>query len=542
MRAAGVGKARWRLSGLVATLVLSIAGSTLLSAPAEARRKHHRAKATVQRVLPNNYAAYVVDANTGRTLFARNEDALRHPASVTKVMTLYLLFEQLEKGRFRLDSPLRVSAHSASMAPSKLGLRPGQTIEVEDAIKALVTKSANDVAATVAENIAGDEDAFAAMMTRKARSLGMSSTVYRNASGLPDPQQVTTARDLSILGRAIQERFPRQYQYFSTSSFRYGGRSIRNHNRLLGRVEGVDGIKTGYTRASGFNLLTSARRGGRHIVGVVLGGRTAGQRDMIMAQLVDTQIARASTSRSATRIASADDIEEAPVARRVVAEIEPARPVARAPLTLASATPMAAAAVAASQTLKARPAVVSDDDDGVTTASVRPPRTINAPSAVVAASSTPSALRLPSRAARRAQPERAEVQKVALVTPPRRESLGEIASRQDGKPDGKTARKAGKAEESEQKAHAKPVERDATRPSGWSIQIGATDDPEKAQALIAKARSAARLAAAKPYTEKVQKGAATLYRARFAGLETDEAQAACKQLKRSGFACFATRN
>lgn len=540
MRGAGVGKARWRLSGLVATLVLSIAGSTLLSAPAEARRKHYRHKASVQRVLPDNYAAYVVDANTGRALYARNEDAPRHPASVTKVMTLYLLFEQLEKGRFRLDSPLRVSAHSASMAPSKLGLRPGQTIEVEDAIKALVTKSANDVAATIAENIAGDEDTFAAMMTRKARALGMNGTVYRNASGLPDPQQITTARDLSILGRAIQERFPRQYRYFGTPSFRYGGRTIRNHNRLLGRIEGVDGIKTGYTRASGFNLLTSARRGGRHIVGVVLGGRTARQRDMIMAQLVDTQIARASTSRSATRIASADDaVEDAPAARRVVAEVEPARPAARAPLTLASATPMAAAAMAASQTLKARPAVISDEDDGVTTASVRTPRVVTGRPAVVAAASTPAVLRNPTHAARRA-----EVEKVALVTPPRRASLGELTAKTDART--RKNAKADKADESEAKADvkgkSKAAERDATRPTGWSIQIGATDDPDKAQALLAKARSAARLASAKPYTEKVQKGSATLYRARFAGLETDEAQAACKQLKRSGFACFATRN
>jgi D-alanyl-D-alanine carboxypeptidase len=177
-----------------------------------------------------------LDAKTGRVLHAENEDALRHPASVTKVMTLYLLFEQLEKGRFTLETPLRVSAHAAAQAPSKLGLRPGSTIEVEDAIKALVTKSANDVAAAVAENIGGSESAFADMMTRKARQIGMSRTTYRNASGLPNPGQVTTARDLITLARSLQDRFPRYYRYFQTRSFAFRGRVIGNHNHLLGRV------------------------------------------------------------------------------------------------------------------------------------------------------------------------------------------------------------------------------------------------------------------------------------------------------------------
>ena len=272
------------------------------------------------------YADMVVDAKTGRVLHAVNEDALRHPASVTKVMTLYLLFEQLEKGRFNLDSELRVSAHSQSMAPSKLGLRAGQTIEVEDAIKALVTKSANDVAATVAENIGGSEDAFAEMMTRKARQLGMNRTVYKNASGLPDPGQVTTARDLVTLGRAIQDRFPRYYTYFRTPSFSYAGATHRNHNRLMSRVEGMDGIKTGYTRMSGFNLLTSVKTEGRHVVAVVLGGRSAAARDNQMAALLDDNIERAyagartapavGEGSASTSVASADD--DSPVTTAVV--------------------------------------------------------------------------------------------------------------------------------------------------------------------------------------------------------------------------------
>ncbi|OYW31365.1 MAG: hypothetical protein B7Z45_10420 [Azorhizobium sp. 12-66-6] len=187
-------------------------------------------------------------------------------------MTLYLLFEQLEAGRLKLDSEMVVSSRAAAQSPSKLNVRAGSTIDVEDAIKAIVTRSANDVAVVIAETVGGTEERFADMMTRKAHALGMSRTNFENANGLPNPRQVTTARDLSILGRAIQERFPREYKYFSTRSFTYKGETIGNHNRLLGRVEGVDGIKTGYTRASGFNLLTSLHRDDRYLIGVVLGG------------------------------------------------------------------------------------------------------------------------------------------------------------------------------------------------------------------------------------------------------------------------------
>ena len=194
----------------------------------------------------------VVDVKSGRTLHAVNEDAPRIPASLTKVMTLYLLFEQLERGRFNMNSELTVSAYAARQAPSKIGFRPGETIAVRDAILALVTKSANDVAVAIAEGVAGSEDEFARMMTARARSLGMSRTAFYNPHGLPhSPPNITTARDLTILARAIQERFPRYYPMFSTRVFNYAGGAYRNHNKLLGRVEGVDGIKTGYTSLSG---------------------------------------------------------------------------------------------------------------------------------------------------------------------------------------------------------------------------------------------------------------------------------------------------
>src|SRR5476649_1133642 len=272
---------------------------------ADARRHRHRHYARHHESRPSYNPAFssiIVDGNSGATLSANNPDASRHPASLTKIMTLYLLFERLDAGKMKLDTEMDVSEHASDQAPTKLDLRPGQTIHVEDAIKGLVTRSANDAAVVIAEAIAGDEGDFAKLMTHKARALGMTRTVYRNASGLPDDDQVTTARDQTTLGRAIQDRFPRYYRYFSTSAFNYHGHSIRNHNKLLGSVEGVDGIKTGYTRASGFNLVTSMRRGNRHLVGVVLGGRSGGSRDTIMRGLLAENLEKASTTRTVAAI------------------------------------------------------------------------------------------------------------------------------------------------------------------------------------------------------------------------------------------------
>ena len=248
------------------------------------------------------FAAMVVDGGTGRTLFADHENDLRHPASITKVMTLYLLFEKLRSGEMHLGDRIGVSRHAASMSPTNLGLRPGSTSAGEDAIKAIVTKSANDMAVAVAEAIGGDERSFADLMTNKAHALGMSRTQYVNASGLPDARQLTTARDLTVLGRAIHENFPTYYRFFSTPSFTYAGQVMPNHNHLLGRVEGMDGIKTGYTGASGFNLLTSVARDGHRIVSVVLGGRTAASRDRIMAGLIEDHFG----DTSATQLAEAE--------------------------------------------------------------------------------------------------------------------------------------------------------------------------------------------------------------------------------------------
>lgn len=230
----------------------------------------------------------------------------------------------------KLDTEMPVSEHASEQDPTKLGLRPGQTIRVEDAIKGLITRSANDAAVVIAEAIGGSEDDFARMMTRKARALGMSRTVYRNASGLPNDEQVTTARDQSILGRALQDRFPRYYRYFSTTAFNFRGRTITGHNHLLGSVEGVDGIKTGYIRASGFNLVTSMHRGNRFLIGVVLGGRSGGSRDAIMRNLLAENLPRAATTRPPPRSPSAT--RPMPMSRSPMRMTRPAPPRAWPPL------------------------------------------------------------------------------------------------------------------------------------------------------------------------------------------------------------------
>jgi D-alanyl-D-alanine carboxypeptidase len=292
-------------------VAVTLVGAFLLmtTADAEARsRKRQRPAGAWQA----GFAAIVIDAKTGKILDEENPDSLRHPASLTKIMTLYLLFERIEQGKLTLKSRLNVSEYASERPPSKLGLQEGTTIAAEDAIKALITRSANDVATVIAENLAGDEDAFGVLMTRKARALGMTNTIFKNASGLPDREQVTTARDMATLGRAIQDRFPSLYRFFSTQSFVWRGRVIANHNRLLGRVPGVDGIKTGYTNASGFNLVTSVRHKNRHIVSVVLGGRTGAQRDQYMRELIADNL---------------DDATPGPRTAPMVAEAPPPAPV-----------------------------------------------------------------------------------------------------------------------------------------------------------------------------------------------------------------------
>jgi len=350
---------RWGLCGFVAA-VLTLSNDPTQAAP---------------------YADIVVDANSGAVLHATNPDARRHPASLTKIMTLYLLFEQLEAGKLKLDSALKVSAEAAGQTPTKLGLKPGSTLAVEDAIKGMVTRSANDAAVVVAEAIAGNEDDFAKLMTRKAQALGMKNTVYKNASGLPDDNQVTTARDQSTLGRAIQERFPRYYKYFSIRSFTFRGESISNHNHLLGKVEGVDGIKTGYINASGFNLVTSVHRGNRYLVAVVMGGSSGGSRDARMRELISEKIALASIKRTAPMVAEATGTPEVKPEPMVVTKAE------------AKPEPM----VAAKTEPKPEPMVVTKPEPKVAAAKVEPKEEPKAEAKAEPRFAVASAMSLPVR-------------------------------------------------------------------------------------------------------------------------------------------------
>ena len=244
--------------------------------------------------LTEKFAAIVIDANTGKTLYANDADETRFPASLAKMMTMYLMFDQIAQGKATLNSPVFFSANAASQPPSKLGIKSGSFLIYDEALRALAVKSANDVAMAVAETIGGTESNFAAMMTSKAQSLGMNRTRFTNPSGLPDSAMVTTARDMALLGLALRKNHPRYYGYFKQTSFDIDEREVRGHNKTLGVIPGADGIKTGYTRASGFNLATSVKFGGRSIVAVVMGEKTGAIRDQRMRSIISQTLPKAS--------------------------------------------------------------------------------------------------------------------------------------------------------------------------------------------------------------------------------------------------------
>lgn len=253
--------------------VVAMAALSAVSGPAQAQLPY------LQMTQPK-YAAIVVDAKSGEVLYAKRADSPRYPASITKIMTLYLTFDALSTGRLKLDDTLTVSPRAAAQAPTKLGLSPGERITVSDAMQALAIKSANDVAVALAERLGGSEARFAAMMTLRAQELGMVNTHFVNASGLPDSRQVSTARDIAILSRAVMRDHPQYYRLFSQQQFTFRGVTMGNHNGLLGRMQGVDGLKTGYTNASGFNLAVSAVRDNRRLIAVVMGGPSTAARDL----------------------------------------------------------------------------------------------------------------------------------------------------------------------------------------------------------------------------------------------------------------------
>jgi D-alanyl-D-alanine carboxypeptidase len=523
----------------VTSLVVALVALSLVSEAADARSRKRTKVAPTAATTEARYADIVVDANTGDVLHAVKPDAPRRPASLTKIMTLYLLFERLEAGKIKLNTPLAVSENASAQPPSKLGLRPSQTIEVEDAIKALVTKSANDIAVVIAEALGGSEEQFAEMMTRKARALGMSRTTYKNASGLPDDDQVTTARDQALLGLAIQERFPRYYRYFSTRSFAFRGHSMRNHNKLLGTVEGVDGIKTGYTHASGFNLITSVRRGPRHIVAAVFGGETGAQRDARMRQLIEAHVKEAS-GKPASKVAEMPK----PADRGESKKVASAADAAPTKLELASAKTEPASAPDGVTAFAPTPPPGSTDPikpNAVKTVSVKagidsaPLMTIAPEEITPAAGSSPGApLPPPPPGARPGILGVLPAKMIETPKPADRPGVSEL-SQASGNPAPAAVPIATASIAAPRTNHA----------GGWLIQVGAYEDEKEARQYLASAREKAAklLARAEAYTEPViVKGDKTLYRARFAGLEKDKAEAACRYLKRKDFVCMEIKN
>lgn len=319
-----------------------------------------------------DYSALVVEPESGRVLYEKFANEQRHPASITKIMTLYLVFEALERGDITLNTPLNISRNAVLRPPSRLGLTAGDTISVEDAILALVTRSANDAATVIAENLGGTEAGFASMMTAKARSLGMNGTVFQNASGLPDPDQWTTAWDMYRLGRAVIRDFPRYYPYFSTPRFYYRGQSFDNHNHLMETYSGMDGIKTGFINSSGFNLVASAKRGDKRLIGVVFGGPSAVRRDRHMRAILDDGFAQIDGAPAGNPVADFDRVSEPRPYRFAEAADVGAPEVTFASRNRSRRPPAAQPAAKTRATREAKPVSVRQAKKAVIRAEVRP--------------------------------------------------------------------------------------------------------------------------------------------------------------------------
>jgi D-alanyl-D-alanine carboxypeptidase len=502
---------------------------------------------------PTKDAALIVDGFTGKVLYARNETALRHPASLTKMMTLYLLFEALRAHRVSMETQMPVSFHASQQKPTKLSLRPGQTINVDTAIRAIVIRSANDVAVVIAEALGGTESHFAEMMTEKARQLGMKDTNYHNASGLPDPLQITTATDLAILAHHLAYDFPQYFPYFGTAGFTYNHTYWPTHDNLIGRYQGADGIKTGFTGASGFNLASSVVRDGVHLIGIVMGGRTAVRRDLEMMHLLDVEFAQISAN-------------PALVARGTV----PWQTTA-----LASATPSPSAkdfvlpSASHSEPLPALsalpPPVPATDDEDTAEARRAPDENF---SVIHAESPQPVPVAQPSQQAPQQAPV-AQAPQPAVPPLPQKPSIAQApapipAIRPLPRPDLVASDAPTPAPRPAQAKDAKPapgpkqvalatpaarvdsgegdVDQSGIPGRTWTIQIGAFADQALAKAkLDAFASKASDVVgqAARIVAPMTSRNGHTIYRARFGLYAESEARAVCGQLTQRGQTCFA---
>lgn len=473
-------------------------------------------------------AFIVLDHDTGAVLDARNADQPAFPASLTKMMTLYLTFRALEAGDLKLGSRLRVSKRAAAMPPTKLGLKAGKSIEVEDAILGLVTRSANDAAAVLAESLGGSESRFALLMTKTARRLGMTRTVFRNASGLPDGEQKSSARDLARLATRLITDYPQYYRYFSRKSFTYAGRSYGNHNRLLSSYQGMDGLKTGYTRASGFNLAASAVRNGRRLVAVVIGGKSAHARDVRMADLLDDGFIRLEREER-NRPALVAKAEPSPPKPQLLAATQASASANGIDVAVEPSPPKPGLVVPALASVEAatdRPADVVAD--------LSPPK----PELVVALAQITDA---EGAAALAVEPATASLSPAverpqAKAPVPARKSLTKAAT--------KKSTRTAKAAKSSKKS-AKVVASAARRGSmPYGVQVGAFSRPTKARAAAQQAMRRApdllRGTFLSIGSHVVRKQ--TLFRATLVGLAKDDADQVCRRLKKLGQGCLVVRS
>jgi D-alanyl-D-alanine carboxypeptidase len=513
-------------------------------------------------------AVLVIDANSGRVLHQSAADEPRHPASLAKMMTIYIAFELIELGRLNYQTKIKFSANAAAAAPSKLDVEEGEQILLIDAIKILITKSANDVAVALAEHIAGSEEKFARLMTRKARQLGMSATTFRNASGLPDDDQVTTARDMVTLALRLQDDFPKHYQLFATRTATFKDDTFRNHNTLLFHYEGTDGLKTGYTRASGFNLVASVRRGKKHVIGAVFGGASASSRNAAMRTFLNMGLVKASSEK--TRQPTAPLIAQAPrpASPKIAAVPTPnrvPRPPASSPAPPPPSPDVPPPTEPAAIPPPERPSAATVEIARVRSVLVGPRATVpdvqpapaprNPPLAEPAA--LPPPLPLWTTAANLAPPPPAEppadkpppftdITIVRGATPSTFDAQASKLARGEPPVAGPVTTAAlpppprSPTPRSREPA-AQPAASAAAR--GFQIQIGAYQSAAEADRQLAAVRERANglLAGGTPLTLPVQQGQKSFFRARYSGFDATAAAKACDGLKRLKIDCLVVK-
>lgn len=522
-------KTPWHAAFLRATAAVLMALALGLSAAAPAQAIENLRK----------YAGIVVDAKSGKILYEDQADSKRYPASVAKVMTLYVLFQELQAGNLSLTTKMTVSSHAAAAVPTKLGLRAGSTISVEDAIKALVTLSANDIARVIAEHISGTESKFAERMTATARAMGMRNTTYRNASGLPDGGQVTTVRDQAILGIAVYQHFSQYYSYFQTTAFKFGGKTYGNHNRVLGYMGAVDGIKTGYINAAGSNLLTAARKDNRHIVIVAFGFNSAAARDEKVRQLVSSYL---------TKGRQGDYLQTAMVplpGRQGNTQFALAQP--RKP-TLSMPTPMPEFRLA--QLVAGNGAQPQQQQVAVAAAASTPAMPTPVPTDLGLAPAVQAANVL--AAPTQAQPINPNQDVIGawlsetynLGAPPA--ALGSTAPSAPLLPPGNVNSQAGGQpidlmHSGSVTQTAAAAAADAPAPGAWIVQIGAGPSEDSARAMLSDAAGkVGSLGDFRSYVERFEKNGQIFYRARFVGFgDRNAATTMCDRLKDQNLACLA---